>query len=53
MHSGLTLASGELATGAMQSGFEASDRFLDVISDRFVYADGGARRFRRCRGRRL
>ena len=42
MHSGLTLASGELATGAMQSGFEASDRFLDVISDRFVYADGGA-----------
>ena len=39
---GLTLASGELATGAMQSGFESSDRFLDVISDRFVFADGGS-----------
>ena len=37
---GLTLASGELATGAIQSGFESSDRFLDVISDRFVFADG-------------
>ena len=37
---GLTLASGELATGAMQSGFQSADRFLDVISDRFVFADG-------------
>jgi autotransporter-associated beta strand protein/T5SS/PEP-CTERM-associated repeat protein len=38
---GLTTAAGELGTGAIQSGFEASDRFLDVISDRFVLADGG------------
>ena len=37
---GLTLASGELATSAMQSGFQSADRFLDVISDRFVFADG-------------
>jgi outer membrane autotransporter protein len=33
---GLTTASGELGTGAIQAGFEASDRFLDVISDRFA-----------------
>ena len=39
---GLTIASGELGTAAIQSGFVASDRFIDVISDRFVYADGAA-----------
>lgn len=37
---GLTLASGELGTGAIQSGFIASDRFLSIISDRLSFAEG-------------
>ncbi len=38
---GLTLASGELATAAIQSNFIAADRFLDEISSRFVLSDSG------------
>ena len=54
---GLTIASGEIGTAAIQSGFVASDRFMDIISDRFVYADGAAGGSaapadRLCRGKR-
>ncbi len=36
---GLDIVSGEIGTAAIQSGFIATDRFLDVMSDRFVLPD--------------
>jgi len=38
---GLTLVSGETATGSVQAGFLASDRFVEIITDPFVAGRGG------------